>query len=146
MDSIDVVGAVATRMRTARHLRQHPVGRVEIWQPGKESVAARFFELLHPLPAGAGMGARPASEPVRVALLPVTAIEDSDAARAVGEMILEECLAARISELRAGYIALATMELADNALICTTGALDYASALETGSGFKPKFLMDRRKH
>jgi anti-sigma regulatory factor (Ser/Thr protein kinase) len=125
VDSIDVVGATATRMRTARHLREHPGGRVEIWQPGQGAVAARFYDILHPLPARAGMGERPETEPpTYFTLLPATAIEDSDAAHAIGELVWDQCLAARISELRAGYIALATMELTDNALIRATGALD----------------------
>lgn len=125
VDSINVVGATATRMRVARHLRQHPRGHVEVWQPGQRAVAARFYDILHPLPARAGMGARPETEPpAHFTLLPATAIEDSDAAHAIGELVWDHCLAARISELRAGYIALATMELTDNALIRAMGALD----------------------
>lgn len=125
VDSIDAVGATATRMRIARHLRQHPDGRVEIWQPSQAAVAARVFDILYPLPERAGMGARPAvAPPAHFTLLPATAIEDSEAAHAIGEVVWDQCLAARISELRAGYIALAAIELTDNALIHAAGAPD----------------------
>ena len=46
VESIDVIGAAAARMRIQRHLREHPQGSVTIWPPRRAAVAARFFALL----------------------------------------------------------------------------------------------------
>jgi anti-sigma regulatory factor (Ser/Thr protein kinase) len=123
---VDVVAGTAARLRIAQHLREHPYGTVAIVPPVDAAVAERFLELLHPLPDRVSVtAARPLPARPRFALVPATPIPDSAAAVAAGEYALQACENARISEARSGVIALALMELADNALRHADG-LDIA--------------------
>jgi anti-sigma regulatory factor (Ser/Thr protein kinase) len=125
VDSIDAVGATATRMRIERHLREHPAGYVQIWQPAQAAVAARLHDILDPLPARVGTGdVADGDAPAHFPLLPATPIADSDRARLIGEVVWDRSREARIARRRAAYIAEATMELTDNALRHAQGAPD----------------------
>jgi anti-sigma regulatory factor (Ser/Thr protein kinase) len=125
VDSIDAVGATATRMRIERHLREHPAGRVQIWQPTQAAVAARLHDILDPLPPRVGIGDVPgAVAPAHFTLLPATPIADSEGARLIGEVVWDGCREARIARRRAVYIAEATTELTDNALRHAPGPPD----------------------
>jgi anti-sigma regulatory factor (Ser/Thr protein kinase) len=127
VDSIDVVGATATRMRIHRHLREHPRGNVAIWLPQDAAVAARFYDMLRPLPDRVDVGEVPKSRAAaHFTLLPATLITDSEDAQLAGEVVLDACINARIARPRAGYITEATMELADNAVIHAGDAADPA--------------------
>lgn len=117
VDSIDVVAATATRMRIERHPREHPQGSVSIWLPQQAAVAARFFDILNPLPGRVHVDAPASQPPAHFTLLPGTPIADSEDAQLAGEVVLDACRRARIARRRAGYITEATMELADNAVI-----------------------------
>ena len=50
VERVDVVAATATRMRLARHQREHPTGHVSIWLPRRSATAARYADMLSPLP------------------------------------------------------------------------------------------------
>jgi anti-sigma regulatory factor (Ser/Thr protein kinase) len=126
VDSIDVVAATATRMRIERHLREHPRGVVTIWMPQHAAVAARYFDVLNPLPERVHVDAPTSQPPAHFTLLPATPIADSEDAQLTGEVVLDACLRARIARRRAGYITEATMELADNAVIHAPDAPDPA--------------------
>jgi anti-sigma regulatory factor (Ser/Thr protein kinase) len=126
VESIDVVAATATYMRIQRHLREHPQGSVTIWGPRQSSVAARFFDILSPLPDRVNMDVPQSQAPAQFTLLPATPIADSEDAKLIGEVVLDACLEARISRRRAGYITETAMELADNAVIHAGNALDPA--------------------
>jgi anti-sigma regulatory factor (Ser/Thr protein kinase) len=126
VDSIDVVAATATRMRIERHLREHPRGSVTIWMPQHAAVAARFFDILNPLPERVHVDTPESQPPAHFTLLPATPIADSEDAQLTGEVVLDACLKARIARRRAGYITEATMELADNAVIHARQARDPA--------------------
>lgn len=126
VESIDAVAATATRMRIQRHLREHPRGSVTIWAPRRTAVAARFYDILSPLPHRVHMVAPGTQPPAHFTLLPATPIADSEAALLIGSVLLDQCLKARIAPRRAGYITEAAMELADNAVIHARGALDPA--------------------
>jgi len=76
VDSIDVVAATATRMRIERHLREHPQGSVSIWLPQQAAVAARFFDILNPLPGRVHVDAPASQPPAHFTLLPGTPIAD----------------------------------------------------------------------
>lgn len=124
VDSVDVVAATATRMRIARHLRSHPAGAVEFWLPGDSAVAARYLDLLDPLPDEVALDGDAGHPPAHFTLLPATQVADSEDARLIGEVVYDSCLEARIARTRAGYAAEAAMELADNALVHAAGAPD----------------------
>jgi hypothetical protein len=104
VESIDVVAATATRMRIARHLREHPEGSVTIWLPGQAAAAARLYDILRPLPARVQVAAPPSQAPGHFTLLPATPVVDGEAARLVSEVVLDACLRARIARCRAGFI------------------------------------------
>jgi anti-sigma regulatory factor (Ser/Thr protein kinase) len=118
VDRVDVLAGVAARMRIARHLRRHPVGMVTITPPSDRAVAGRLVDLLSPLPDGVTLTTEddPAERP-RFALIPATQVADGESAHKAGEFALEACEALRVSEERANIIALAVMELAENALV-----------------------------
>lgn len=123
VDGIDVVTATATRMRITRHRREHTRGRVTLFAPRDSSVAARFIDLLSPLPEHVTLVNRPdVDPPPHYALLPATVVPDIESISSLGEFAFDMCLRARISRRRAGFIAAAAMELSDNALIHGTGA------------------------
>ena len=61
-------------------------------------------------------------------------IADSEQARLAAAFALEACEAARVSGARANLIALALMELADNALIHATGTVDPPVVAATVAG------------
>jgi len=125
VDGIDVVTATATQMRITRHRREHNRGRVTLFAPRDSSVAARFVDLLSPLPEHVTLVNDPAVDPPpHYALVPATVVPDSEAISSLGEFALDMCLRARISRRRAGFIAAAAMELSDNALLHGTGAQD----------------------
>ena len=135
VDHVDVVTGAAARMRIARHLRRHPDGRVTLTPPKDGTVADRLLELLADLPDAVRIA--PEREPVehpRFALIPATQISDGQDAHAVGEFALEACEAARVSDERAGIVALATMELAENALLHAKDAEDSPVVAATVSG------------
>lgn len=119
VSEVDVVTGAAIRMRIARHLRKHVAGGVTIVPPRDATVAGRLLDLLEPLPGRVVVTAREgAGEGSRFALLPATQIADAQDARLAGEMALDASEGARIADDRAAVIALAAMELADNALAC----------------------------
>jgi anti-sigma regulatory factor (Ser/Thr protein kinase) len=126
VERVDVVAATATRMRLARHQREHPTGHASIWLPRRSATAARYADMLSPLPDRVDFGQRfpntPA--PTHYTLVPATQIPDSEAAVLAGEYVFDVCRRARISRRRAGYIAAAAMELADNAVVHAPAALD----------------------
>lgn len=126
VESIDVIGAAAARMRIQRHLREHPQGSVTIWPPRRAAVAARFFALLGDFSERVYFESPEAEAPAHSTLLPATEVVDSDRARLVGEVLLDACEDARISGRRAAYVTVAAMELADNAVTHATDALDPA--------------------
>lgn len=127
VDSVDVVAATASRMRIARHLRLHPKGRVSIWLPSNQQVAAKYVDMLDPLPKRVSVFDQPVtSAPVHYTLLPATPIPDSESAQLAGEFVFEACRKAHISRRRSGYITAAVMELADNAVIHAADGLDPA--------------------
>jgi anti-sigma regulatory factor (Ser/Thr protein kinase) len=135
VDAVDVVAATATRMCIARHLRQHPRGSIVIWPPRHVPVAARLADLLSPLPERVVLAGGPsASAPAHYALTPASVIDDSEAANLVGEYVLRASREARIGRRRAGYIAQAAMELADNAVIHAAGAADLPVLAVTSVG------------
>ncbi len=115
-ESVDVVGAAAARMRIQRHLREHPQGSVTIWPPRRAGVAARLFALLGEFSERVHFEAPDTEVPAHSVLLPATAIVDSDRARLIAEVLLDQCEEGRISERRAAYITVAAMEIADNAV------------------------------
>jgi ABC-type transporter Mla MlaB component len=125
VNSIDVVTATAMRMRIERHLREYPRGFVSIWLPSQAAIAARFYDILEPLPAQVavhpGLATNP---PAHFTLLPATPLKDSEDARLIGEVVLDECLKARVSRRRAGDLTEATMVLTDHALLHAGSALD----------------------
>jgi anti-sigma regulatory factor (Ser/Thr protein kinase) len=117
VDRIDVVSGAAARMRITRHLRRHPAGGVTLALPRDGAVAGRLLELLGKLPDAVTITPdREPPERPRFALIPATQINDPEDAHAAGEFALEACEFARISEERAGIIALTVMELAENSL------------------------------
>jgi anti-sigma regulatory factor (Ser/Thr protein kinase) len=124
VERVDVVAATATRMRLARHRREHPRGRASIWLPRRGQVAARYADLLTPLPADVHMPLPGTQPPAHFALVPATQISDGEAARLAGEFLLDACARARISRRRARYATVAAMELADNALVHAAAAPD----------------------
>jgi anti-sigma regulatory factor (Ser/Thr protein kinase) len=124
VDRIDVTSAVAARMRIQRHLREHPQGWVTIWPPQRAAVAARFFALLGAFPERVHFALPEADVPGHAALLPATEIVDSDRARLIGEVVLDKCAEAGISERRAAFATVAVLELADNAVTHAADALD----------------------
>lgn len=124
---VDVVAATASSLRMARHLRLHPKGRIEIWRPKNQQIAARYLDMLDPLPDHVSVRESPtAKPPAHFTLLPATPIVDSESARLAGECVFDACADARISRRRAGYITAAVMELADNAVIHASGGEDPA--------------------
>ncbi|MGA8363427.1 MAG: hypothetical protein WB709_02785 [Solirubrobacteraceae bacterium] len=137
---VDVVTATATRMRIARHLREHTSGRVTLVTPQDDDVAARFIDLLLPLDdatqervtlVGSPADPRP---PAHFALVSATVVPDPEAVLTLGEFTFEMCMRARISRRRAGFVAAATMELSDNALIHATDAPDQPVLAITSFG------------
>jgi anti-sigma regulatory factor (Ser/Thr protein kinase) len=82
--------------------------------------------MLSPLPDRVDFGRQLPNTPApaHYTLVPATQIPDSDAAMLTGEYVFDVCRRARISRRRAGYIAAAAMELADNAVIHAPEALD----------------------
>jgi hypothetical protein len=130
----DVAAAAALRMRIARHLREHERGRVTIAPPKDPLLAARLEDVLLPLPDGAVLADAETPGPeVRYAVLPATQVTDPEAAHLAGETALEFCEALRISDERAGMIALAAMGLAEQALDAE-GATDAPVIAATVSG------------
>jgi len=133
--NVDVVAGTAIRLRIARHLREHPMGMVTIIPPLKGSVAVRFLELLSPLPSDVIVTAEhELPDRPRFALLPATPIVDAEVARIAAEFALEVCEAARISEERSSLVALAVMELVDNALTHAEDVDDAPVVAATVSG------------
>ena len=125
VESLDVVTGAAARMRVARHLRKHPAGTVTLIPPRDGAVAGRLVDLLRPLPEGLTLTAwEDREDRPRYALLPATQIHDPEDAHLAGEAALEVCEAARVSEERAAIIALAVMDLAENALLHAEDATD----------------------
>lgn len=126
VERVDVVAATATRMRLARHRREHPNGHASIWLPRRAPTAARYADMLSPLPDRVDFGQQlpnvPA--PAHYTLVPATQIPDSESAMLVGVYAFDVCRRARISRRRAGYIAATAMELADNAVAHAPEALD----------------------
>lgn len=116
VESIDVIGAAATRMRIQRHLREHPQGSVTIWPPRRAGVAPRLSALLGEFSERIHFEAPDTETPAHSVLLPATEVVDSDRARLIAEWLLDECEKARISERRAAYVTAAAMELVDNAV------------------------------
>jgi anti-sigma regulatory factor (Ser/Thr protein kinase) len=135
VDRVDVLTGVASRMRIARHLRKHPDGGVTITPPNDGAVAGRLLDLLSELPEGVSVTAepeRPARQ--RYALIPATQIRDADDAHLAGETALEACEAARVSDDRASIIALAVMDIAENALLHAADPEDPPVVAATVSG------------
>jgi anti-sigma regulatory factor (Ser/Thr protein kinase) len=126
VDAIDVAAATAARMRIERHMRMYPQGTVTMWLPSSAPVAARFYDILSPPRDRLWVERPPGRRPRHFALLPATPVADSESARLTGEVALDACLEARIAPPRARYIAAATMELADNAVVHAEGAEDPA--------------------
>jgi len=126
VERVDVVAATATRIRLARHQREHPTGHASIWLPRRAATAARYADMLSPLPDRVGFGRHlpNASAPAHYTLVPATQILDSDAAMLAGEYVFDACRRARISRRRAGYIAAAAVEIADNAVTHAPEAVD----------------------
>lgn len=125
VDRVDVVAATATRMRLARHRREHPNGHASIWLPRRARVAARYADMLNPLPDHVDIGQLPQTPaPAHYTLVPATQIPDGEAAMVAGEYVFDVCRRARISRRRAGYIAAAAMELSDNAVAHAPDAMD----------------------
>jgi len=132
---VDVVAGAAARLRICRHLRESPGGQVTIVPPRDASTAERLLELLSPLPVGVLLSDdRAVPDQTRYGFMPATLIADSEQARLAAEFALEACEAARVSGARANLIALALMELADNALIHATGTVDPPVVAATVAG------------
>lgn len=135
VEAVDVVTGTATRMRIARHLREHPRGRVTIFPPRRSGVAARFIDLLSPLPDDVVLADPPGTEPpVHYALMPATVVGDPEAVALLGEYAFDVSLRARISRRRASFISAAVMELSDNALRHGIGATDQPVIAVAGFG------------
>lgn len=124
VDVVDVLAGTATRMRMARHLREHPQGQVTIWPPRRSEVAARFLDLLSPLPDGVSAGQANATAPSTFTLLAASQIRDGEDAMLAGCVTFDACHDARVGRTRAGFAALAAIELSDNALIHAADATD----------------------
>jgi anti-sigma regulatory factor (Ser/Thr protein kinase) len=135
VERVDVVTGAAARMRIARHMRKHPDGGVTIIPPRDGAVAGRLIDLLWPLPEGVNLTAQedPGERP-RYALVPATQIKDAEDAHLAGESALEACEAARVSEDRASIIALAVMDVAENALLHAVDPEDPPVVAATVSG------------
>lgn len=122
---VDVVAGTTMGLRVARHLREHPSGRVVIMPPASSGVAESFVELLTPPPTGAvimespDLPARP-----RFALIPATQIPDDRAAVDAAEFALEACEGARVSDIRANLVAAAVAEFSANALQHATDTVE----------------------
>lgn len=135
VERVDVVTGAAARMRIARHLRKHPDGGVTITPPRASVAAGRLLDLLSPLPEGVMLTAQEdARERPRYALIPATQIKDAEGAHLAGEFALEACEAARVSDERATVIALAAMDIAENALLHAAEAEDPPVVAATVSG------------
>ena len=118
VDRVDVLSGAALRMRIARHLRKHPQGGVTITPPNDRLAAERLLDLISDLPERVSVMAgvqRP--QPGRYALIPATQVRDAEGAHLVGEAALTACEAARVSDERASIVALAVMDLTENALL-----------------------------
>jgi anti-sigma regulatory factor (Ser/Thr protein kinase) len=132
---VDVLTGAAMRMRIDRHLRGHPERRITITPPRNAAVAERLLDLLYGLPERVSVAhehARPSRG--RFALLPATQITEPDALHPLGEFALEACEAARLSAERANVVALAAMELGENALRYAGDAACPAVIAATVSG------------
>lgn len=134
VESIDVVAAAAARMRVQRHLREHPQGTVTVWPPRFPGIASRLFALLGEFPERVHFEPPDTAAPAHSILLPATEVVDSDGARLIGEVLLDACEEARISELRATYVTSAAMELADNAVTHAADAPDPPVVAVTSVG------------
>ncbi len=137
VEQVDAVTGTATRMRTARHAREQPGGKVMITLPTKASSAERFLELLSPLPDGVTAMREPAptlADSPRFALVPATVISDDESAVVAGAYALEACDQARISEVRSNLVAWAVVELASNALQHAEAAEDPPVVAVTVAG------------
>lgn len=133
--SVDVVAGTATRLRIARHLREHPAGRVMIEPPTRTVAAEHYLELLTPLPDGVTVTASiDVSNPARFAIVPATAITDERAAVDAAAFALEACDAARISESRANLVAAAIAELSANSLEHAVGTEEPPIVAATVTG------------
>jgi hypothetical protein len=132
--SHDAVAAAALRMRVARHLREHERGRVTITPPKDPLLASRLEDVLLPLPEGVVLVDPESPGPeVRYAVIPATQVANPEDARLVGETALKFCEALRISDERAGMVALAAMGLAEQAL-AAEGASDAPVIAATVAG------------
>src|SRR4051794_29433911 len=74
VERIDVVSGTATRMRVARHLREHTDGSVTIFPPKRSPNHERFADLLGPLPDDVSVVSRSTEIQPNYVLLPATPV------------------------------------------------------------------------